>query len=96
MEKGNEGDEIILLSIFQQIDCSSITNDIKKVNQITADILVDIIIKSLFLISDGNIQVNNLIMLYTYIFIYIILTLYKHLSTLDLYLSSNCLSKTLY
>lgn len=85
MEKGNEGDEIILLSIFQQIDCSSITNDIKKVNQITADILVDIIIKSLFLISDGNIQVNNLFIenvisdhitsylsIYLYMYIYII------------------------
>ena len=59
MEKGNEGDEIILLSFQQQIDCPSITNDnIKRVSQITADILVDIIIKSLFLISDGNIQVN--------------------------------------
>ena len=58
MEKGNEGDEIILLSFQQQIDCPSITNDnIKRVSQITADILVDIIIKSLFLISDGNIQV---------------------------------------
>jgi len=88
MEKGNEGDEIILLSIFQQIDCSSITNDVKKVNQITADILVDIIIKSLFLISDGNIQVslNNLFIenvisdhITSYLSIYLSIYLYSYI-----------------
>lgn len=56
MEKGNEGDEIILLSL-RQIECS-IPNEIVKVGQITADLLVEIIARSLMLISDGEVKVT--------------------------------------
>jgi hypothetical protein len=56
MEKGNEGDEIILLSL-RQIDCV-IPPDVVKVGQISADLLVEIIVKALFLISNGEIQVS--------------------------------------
>ena len=58
----------------------------KKVNQITADILVDIIIKSLFLISDGNIQVNNLFIenvtsdhITSYLSIYLYMYIYSYI-----------------
>jgi len=92
MEKGNEGDEIILFS-FQQINCS-IPSEIKKVSQITADILVDIIIKSLFLISDGNIQVSfilyhiyhlHAIYLSSIIYLYLFHILFTHSIYLSIY-----------
>lgn len=55
MEKGNEGDEIIFLSL-RQIECA-IPQEVVKVGQITADLLVEIIARSLLLISDGEIKV---------------------------------------
>lgn len=56
MEKGNEGDEIIFLS-FRQIECH-IPDDIVKVGQISPDLLVAIIARSLLLISNGEITVR--------------------------------------
>lgn len=57
MEKGNEGDEIIFLSL-RQIECA-IPQEVVKVGQITADLLVEIIARSLLLISDGEIKVRE-------------------------------------
>lgn len=56
MEKGNEGDEIIFLSL-RQIECP-IPDDVVKVGQILPDLLVAIIARSLLLISDGEINVS--------------------------------------
>jgi hypothetical protein len=64
MQQGNEGDEIILFS-FRQIECS-IPEDLTSVGLITADLLCDIVARSLWLISEGDIKVK----IY-YIFIYI-------------------------
>lgn len=55
MEKGNEGDEIIFLSL-RQIGCA-VPNDVVKVGQIGADLLVEIIVRSLLLITDGEAKV---------------------------------------
>ncbi len=56
MEQGNEGDEIILISL-RQIDCS-IPPDVVKISQIQAEILIDIVSKSLALITDGDAKVS--------------------------------------
>lgn len=56
MEKGNEGDEIIFLSL-QQINCN-IPSDVTKIGQIYADLLVDMIVKSIYLITGGDVEVN--------------------------------------
>lgn len=54
MENGNEGDEIILLSL-RQINCP-IPDSILTVGDITADLFVEIIVRSLFLISNGDVK----------------------------------------
>ena len=56
MEKGNEGDEIIFLSL-RHIECN-IPEGIAKVGQIGADLLVEIIARSLLLITDGDSKVR--------------------------------------
>lgn len=56
MEKGNEGDEIILLA-FRQIDCN-IDKQIVAVAQLTAENIIDIAAKSLYLITDGETKVS--------------------------------------
>jgi hypothetical protein len=58
MEKGNEGDEIIFLSL-RQIECN-IPAEVVKVGQIGADLLVEIIVRSLLLITDGDAKVQKL------------------------------------
>ena len=75
MEKGNEGDEIIFLSL-RQIECA-IPDTVVKVGQITADLLVEIIARCLVLISDGEIKVRfsygsafSLLFMLSYILIY--------------------------
>jgi hypothetical protein len=55
MEKGNEGDEILLLSL-RQIECP-IPANVVKVGQIGADLLVEIIVRSLQLITEGDVKV---------------------------------------
>lgn len=55
MEQGNEGDEILFLS-YRQLGCE-IPANIVKVSQISAELLIEIIAKSLLLISDGEIKV---------------------------------------
>ena len=57
MEKGNEGDEIIFLSL-RQIECA-IPDEVVKVGQISADLLVAIIARCLALISDGEVKVHQ-------------------------------------
>lgn len=56
MEKGNEGDEIVFLSL-RQIECG-IPDDVVKVSQISADLLVAIISRCLLLITDGEVKVG--------------------------------------
>ena len=56
MEQGNEGDEIMIFS-FRQIGCE-IPQNILKVNQINAELLISIIGKSLELISNGEVKVS--------------------------------------
>jgi hypothetical protein len=55
MENGNEGDEILLLSL-RQIDIV-IPEKISSVSQLSPDLIVEIVTKSLLLISNGEIQV---------------------------------------
>ena len=55
MEQGNEGDEIILISL-RQIDCN-IPPEVSKIAQIQAEILVDIVSKALALITEGDAKV---------------------------------------
>ncbi|RYG94298.1 hypothetical protein EON65_57720 [archaeon] len=57
MEQGNEGDEILLLSC-RQIGCN-IPDKVMKVGELTPEMLVEIISKSLALISNGDIQASN-------------------------------------
>ncbi len=56
MEQGNEGDEILLLSL-RQIDCN-IGAEVVSVSQIQADGLVEIVSKALALITDGDAKVR--------------------------------------
>ncbi len=56
MEQGNEGDEILLLSL-RQIDCA-IGPEVASVSQIQADGLVEIVSKALALITDGDAKVS--------------------------------------
>ena len=58
MENGNEGDEIILLSL-RQIDCP-IPDGLTKVGEFHPDLLVEVIARSLILISSGECQVIDL------------------------------------
>lgn len=55
MENGNEGDEIILLAL-RQIE-SPINESINSVGQLTPDHIVDIVARSLGLISEGELKV---------------------------------------
>lgn len=59
MEQGNEGDEILFLS-YRQLGYE-IPANIVKVGQISAELLIEIIAKSLLLISDGEIKVSQAI-----------------------------------
>jgi hypothetical protein len=54
MEKGNEGDEIILFA-FRQIDCP-IPPTINSVSQLSVDLIIEVIVKSLYLITDGEVK----------------------------------------
>ena len=56
-EQGNEGDEIILMA-FRQIECQ-IDENINKIGQLTADHIVEIIARSLQLISNNEIKYNK-------------------------------------
>ncbi len=77
MEKGNEGDGIILFA-FRQIEwyvdnkqmyrkfyyawnCSAIPDSVVAIGQIAADTLVEIIARSLWLISNGETKVTSLV-----------------------------------
>ena len=53
-EQGHEGDEIIFLAL-KQIDCK-IADDVKTVGQLGAEALVEVIARSLWLISNGEIK----------------------------------------
>jgi hypothetical protein len=57
MDQGNEGDAIIFLAL-RQIDCS-FPDDINGIGELTADMIVEIVAKSLFLISDSEIKVSS-------------------------------------
>ncbi len=56
MEQGNEGDEILFFSC-RQIGCE-IPPSVKRVGDMTAELLIEVIAKSLILISNGEIQVS--------------------------------------
>ena len=58
MEAQNEGDEIMLTAL-RSIECDSLSSDITKVGQLTPDMLVEAVARSLFLISDGGIKFNK-------------------------------------
>lgn len=55
MEQGNEGDAIILLA-FRQIDCQ-ITEDVQSVSQLSPELIVEIVARSLLLMSEGEVKV---------------------------------------
>jgi hypothetical protein len=55
MDKGNEGDQILFLA-FSQIECQ-IPPEIDSVAKLTPDLVVEIIVRSLALISNGEIKV---------------------------------------
>lgn len=54
MEKGNEGDEIILIAL-RQIDCP--IDDETTIAQMSPETIVDILARALWLISDGEVKV---------------------------------------
>ena len=54
MDKGNEGDAIILFA-FRQIECG-IPDELEAIGQILPELLVEIIARSLWLISNGDIK----------------------------------------
>lgn len=54
MESGNEGDEIILLAL-RSLECK-IPDDIKTVGELTPEIIVEVLARSLWLISEGEIK----------------------------------------
>ncbi len=55
MEEGNEGDVIIFLAL-RQIECN-IPSEIRSIGQLTPDLLIEVVDRCLFLISDGTIKV---------------------------------------
>ncbi len=55
---GNEGDGIILLAL-KQIECS-IPEGVDSIAALTAETLVEISARSLWLISNGDIKVDNI------------------------------------
>lgn len=55
MEQGNEGDAITLLAL-RQIDCP-IPDDVLSVGQLTPDLIVDVVARSLWLMTDGEAKV---------------------------------------
>lgn len=57
MEKGHEGDEIVLLSFRQS--GFSISPHIKSLEDLNADEFVSILSQSLVLITSGELQVSN-------------------------------------
>ena len=57
MDEGNEGDAIIFYSL-KHIECN-IPENVTSISQINPDLLVEIVNKSLFLISGGTTQVNS-------------------------------------
>ena len=52
---GNEGDEILLLAL-RQIECA-IPESVVSINDLTAEMLVEIVARSLWLISNGDVKV---------------------------------------
>jgi len=58
MESQNEGDDI-LLSALRQIECKSIGDDITTIGQLTPEMIVEAVAKSLFLITEGEIKINS-------------------------------------
>ncbi len=58
METGNEGDEIILIAL-RQIEVP-LDDKIVSVGQLTPDLIVEIVARSLFLISEGEVKVRHL------------------------------------
>lgn len=77
MEQGNEGDEIILLA-FRQIGCT-LSNEVNSVGQLTADMLIEIVARSLLLISNGevNVSVHRLPILFRNLLIFSFLLFYR-------------------
>jgi hypothetical protein len=57
MDKGNEGDEILFLSL-RQTECQ-IPADINSIGQLSPDLIVEIIVRSLALISNGEIKASH-------------------------------------
>lgn len=55
MEKGNEGDEILMLSL-KQSGCN-IPKELQTIGQFTPEILIHVISKVISLISSGQLQV---------------------------------------
>lgn len=55
MEQGNEGDAIILLAL-RQIECETIGDDINAIGQLGPESIVEIVARSLWLISQGETQ----------------------------------------
>ena len=55
--EGNEGDEILLLA-FRQIECK-IPGKVTTIDELTPEMLVEIVARSLFLISDGEVQISH-------------------------------------
>lgn len=62
MEKGNEGDEILLLSL-KQIGCN-IPKELQTIGQFTPELLIHIISKVLLLVSSGQTQVKSTSFIY--------------------------------
>ena len=56
-QPGNEGDQILFLA-FTQIECN-IPPEIDSVAKLTPDLVVEIIVRSLALISNGEIKVRR-------------------------------------
>jgi hypothetical protein len=55
MEQGNEGDAIILLAL-RQIECESIGEDVSAISQLGPEAIVEVVARSLWLISQGEAQ----------------------------------------
>ena len=56
MDQGNEGDAIILLAL-RQID-APIGDEITSVGQLTPELIVDIVARCLWLMSEGELKVS--------------------------------------
>jgi hypothetical protein len=52
--QGNEGDEIVLLAL-RSIECM-IPDQVKSVKELTAEMIVEVVARSLWLISNGEVK----------------------------------------